>query len=416
MKYLNYLRNNANLILNYLFVLYAFSIPLGLKIYRFVVVGIYLFFILQKNVKGKIKWILNNRFFHLFTIYIIYQFLVILWTPDKNYGLRFVLKYIEYFMPLFIIASSLRKEFINKVINGWLFSMFIIEIIAYGIYFNLWTTYYHNLHLDDITPFYHHTVYSLFLSTSILILLYKLLYEKWSMIHYIYLPFIVTMTINLFLTGGRGGQLAFFITLAILLFIKFKNNKKIVFISIVSPLLIFLLAYNYSNKFHERVNYAINDTKNIIDNNNFCGSWGQRAGSYIVSKDIIKNSPIFGNGFHTPLDMLPKIINEKYPYLKCIIHSQTIHLHNTFLMEITQTGIIGLTLFLLIFLYLVKINVKNHFIEYIKIIFLTHFILFSMIDYSWHISYLMKYFVLFSSIILNSSTYHETNNIEKDIS
>ncbi|QCT93899.1 O-antigen ligase family protein [Caminibacter mediatlanticus TB-2] len=415
MKLLSSLRNNANIILNYLVILYAFSIPLDLKIYRFVVIALFIFFILQKDIKEKIKWTLKNRFFQLFLIYIIYQFLVVLWTPNKEYGLRFALKYVEYFLPLFIITSSLKKEFINKVINGWLLSMFITEIIAYGIYFDLWSTKYHNLHLNTITPFYHHTIYSLFLSTSILIMLYKLLYEKWSIFHYISLFFLLTMSINLFLTIGRGGQIAFFITLFVLLFIKFRKNKKILFISIFTPFLIFFLAYNYSNKFHNRINLAINDTKNIFENKNFCGSWGNRVGSYIVAKDIIEKSPLLGVGFHTPMEILPIIVHEKYPYLKCIIPSQTIHLHNTFLMEITQTGIIGLFLFLLILFYLVKIKVKNNFIRYLKTVFLIHFIFFSIIDYSWHISYLMKYFVLFSSIIL-ASTYHETNNTEKDIS
>jgi len=416
MKLLKYLRNNANFILNYLFVFYAFSIPLDLKIYRFIVIGIYIFFILQEDLKEKIKWILSNRFFHLFIIYIIYQFLVVLWTSDKNYGLRFVLKYIECFLPLFIITSSLKKEFVNKIINSWLLGMFITEIIAYGIYFNLWTTHYHNIHFDDITPFYHHTIYSLFLSTSILILLYKLLYEKWTIFHYLSLPFILTMTINLFLTGGRGGQIAFFITLFVVLFIKFRKNKKLLFISILTPFLIFFIAYNFSSKFHNRINLAISDTKNIFENKNFCGSWGQRAGSYIVSKDIIKKSPLFGVGFHTPMDMLPVIVNEKYPYLKCIIHSQTIHLHNTFLMEITQAGIIGLILLLSIFLYLFKLEIKDNFIRYVKLIFLINFIIYSMVDYSWHTAITMKYFAFFSAILIATSTYHETNNIHQGTS
>ena len=71
-------------------------------------------------------------------------------------------------LPLIVIASSIKKEFIPKILGAYLLGMFISEILSYGIFFELWTT----RHGDpsDPTPFMNHLDYSTFLTFTSLLL------------------------------------------------------------------------------------------------------------------------------------------------------------------------------------------------------------------------------------------------------
>jgi len=79
---------------------------------------------------------------------------------------------------------------------------------------------------NDLSPFMHHTLYTLFLGVGILVIIIKFFFENLSIKEKIILfLFFVTMNINMFMSGGRGGQVALFITFLVLIIY---TNSKIV--------------------------------------------------------------------------------------------------------------------------------------------------------------------------------------------
>jgi O-antigen ligase len=199
----------------------------------------------------------------------------------------------------------------------------------------------------------------------------------------------------MFITGGRGGQLAFFITLFILLIIQ--KNKKLLFL-IPFPVIIFWLAYYFSPIFHSRILLAINDITKIIEHFNFCSSWGIRAIAWIFSWDILKEH-YFGVGFNGYLPYFQEFIKTHHNF-RCSISPLTKHLHNQYLAMLVEGGIIYLFLYLYMLFTLFKTKIKDNFISILKYIFLINFTILSFVEPIFYQSWSMYLFTFFSGIIL----------------
>jgi len=386
-------------ILNYLIILYAFLLPLHKSLVSTIGNILLILFFLQTDIKIKIKIILNNKFFIIFTTLFIYGIIINFYSTNSIYGIKYIFnKYISY-LPIFVIFISIKKEFIKYSISAFLTGLFISEIASYGILFNLWETTYNLKYstINDPTPFMHHTYYSLYLSIGILILFFSILKEKFSKTTFIYIFFFLTMTVNMFITGGRGGQIGFFITIFILLLIE--KNKKLLWLLFL-PIFIFIIAYNFSELFHSRVLYAIRDIINFTDHNNFCGNWGKRAVSWLFSLEMLKEGHIFGLGFNNYVPYLQDFIAQ-HPNYQCALQSQSKHLHNQFLTMFIDGGIIYLSLFIYMIYYLITLPIKDSFMNKLKYIYLIPFIFISLTaEPLFFQSWSMHLFTLFTGLIL----------------
>lgn len=386
-------------IINYLIILYAFLLPLHKGIVTIIGDILVVLFFFQPQIKIKLKFLLNDKFFQIFSALFLYGIFINFYSPNSIYGIKYILKKTISYLPIFVIFLSIKKEFITYSISAFLSGLFISEIISYGIYFDLWHTTYNSKYVGsyDPTPFMHHTLYSLYLSIGILILFYSIIKNKFSKINLIYLFFFITMSINMFITGGRGGQIAFFITIFILLFTE-KNKKLLWFIFL--PIIIFILAYNFSPLFHQRMLYAIHDVKQVIINFNVCGSWGQRTVAWLFAWDILKNGYIFGIGFDTYIPYLKDFILNHQNY-RCALHHMSVHLHNQFLTMFIEGGVIYLGLFIYMLYYLITLPIKDYFINKIKYIYLIPFIFVSITaEPLFFQSWSMHLFTFFTGIIL----------------
>ncbi len=401
-------RENIYIYINYLFIIFALFIPLNRGISNTILYLSFILFLFIPNLKDKLKIIIKNKIFQIFILFILYNFLVLLWTPDKYYGIKYISQYFRYFL-IFIFAFSLKEKYIKYVISAFLLGLFISEITAYGIYFNLWDTNFHQYHVGnkhDLSPFMNHIMYTLFLGIGLLIILIKIFFEKLSIKEKIFLfLFFLTMSGNMFMSGGRGGQVAFFLSFLTLIIYNIIQTKsyKYIFILLI-PIILFILGYEFSSLFHQRVNQTILSL-NKLQNFQFCTSFGKRIGAWIVSYEILKN-PIhlfFGMGFKEPMVFLHNLIHTpEFHYLKCMDHNfSNFHLHNVYLMQITQTGLIGLLLYLSFLYKLSVINIKDNLLTNIKVIFLSMFIIASFVEPIFHHTWTANLFLLFSSIFIH---------------
>ena len=345
---------------------YAFFLPIsraGISLFTFLSV---LLWIIEGNFKHKIHLIVRNKVILALFAFIAMNFISLFWTNNIDDSLGYIRRY-WYLFPILVLYTSIKKEYISTILSAFIMGMFVSEVIGYGVFFELWK--FKDTLKGNISPFMHHIEYSIFLAFTSLILLSRIFSSIKLKSKIIYSFFFVTMSANLFLTEGRTGQLALIVGLFVLALISFKNKFKALIIS--SLLTIFLLggAYMFSSTFQNRVADASDSIINVIQNKNYCTSWGSRIGAYITAQNIVTQHPMIGAGITDNMQMFRTLIDTKYPYMMCI--KELSHMHNQYLQILTQLGIIGLFFFLLIFYMVANIQIKDISYNNIKYIYLS---------------------------------------------
>ena len=229
-------------------------------------------------------------------------------------------------------------------------SITLSEIVSYLVWFEL-------LHLQgvspsDPTPFIDHIAYNPLLAITIYYLMHILLFEKaqlWQ--KSVYSFFVATMTINMFITGGRAGQVAYLVVVSLLFFQYFYRKGQIlrgVTISVIFLTTVFSVAYQFSSIFQQRADFAVEEFTQL--NLNEHGSVTNRVRYVVNTLDMISTRPILGSGIGDFPDDYVKINLVNTPNTK-----PTVNPHNQYLLVAASTGLIGLVIFLSIFWFQFKV-------------------------------------------------------------
>jgi len=390
-------KTNISNVLNYLFIAYAFVIPLsraGIVVFSMLMI---LLWLASPNKKADIQLAWQNHAIKALLIYFGYNVLSLFWVEIHNLGhaVEAVGKF-WYFWPVLIIIPHIKKGNILKVISAFVLGVFVSEILSYGIFFELITMKHGTP--SDPTPFMTHLDYALFLSFTALMVLSRLLYEESLKYRLFYIFFFLSVTTNLFITGGRVGYIIFIITLIILFLYRFENKLKALLQALMLLSTILIIAYNLSTTFHNRVHHTINSVTNIYQHQNYCNSWGTRVGAFIVAAEVVKQAPLFGVGIEDHIDELQEIIATQYPNMQCF--SWYMHYHNQYLEIITKTGVLGLLLFLAIFYTLYQMKFQSKEFEIIKIILLCVYLIGFVADPFFILKqFTMAMFILFFALL-----------------
>ena len=375
--------NKYDKIYFYLFLLLAFSLPLSrAAISLFVLLIIFVWFI-EGNFREKFRKIYENKALLVLIAFVIYMDITLLWS--HNVTLK-VFASVDYHYLLFIPMSYtiLKREWTDKILTAFIFGMLASEIVSYGIYFKLWT--YKHVSSADPTPFMSHVWYSMFLSfTSILLLsrIFSNYYDKKEKL--LSIPFFLTVTINLFITGGRTGQVAFLFAIIIMLFIHYKASFKMLFYIIVLIPIIYVTAYLYSNTFQKKVSQTIKSIEKIYSKKDLTTSLGIRASYIIISSEILKQNStniIFGVGYNDVHSEIDKILKNKI-YKEYKLDEKFIRGHNThnqYLQLLLQGGVVGCILLFIFFIYIFKATYYRQEIQDISVLFLVVFLFSSLVD------------------------------------
>jgi len=382
--------------MNYLIMTYAFLLPLsraGVVLLSGVLVIVWL---IEGKFQEKYQLLKQSHIIFALFVFIIFNVVSFIWSDNIPNAFEYVKKY-WYFLPMLVIFTSIQKEYIAKTLSAFILGMFISEIIAYGVFFELW----HFKHAtpQNPTPFMHHIEYSIFLAFTALVLLGRIFREKDIRYKILYSIFFTTISGNLFLTAGRTGQIGFILGLFVLAMISFKNKFKAFMISMLLGAFILGVAFTLSSTFHNRMMMAQNSLLNSIEAKKYCTSWGSRVGAWVVSKDIIKSHPIVGIGIDDNMQEFYKLIEAKYPEMICN-EKPLVHMHNQYLQILTQIGVIGLILFLLIFYMIAKLEIKSYEFRQIKYIYLTVVLFAFVSEVLLHRQFGMALFALIVGLLL----------------
>lgn len=393
-------RSNIHNINSFLFIGLGFFLPLSVSIGTGLVILIILLWFIEGNFSNKLEIIKNNPITYAFLAFFLVHVLGLLWTENLEWGLKIVKK--EWRILAFIILITIvKQQHIKYYIIAFLAAMSISELLSYGVWLEIIPPF-KNATVYNPTPFMSHISYNPFLALSIFVLIYLLFFKNLNkniVSKIISTFFLFTMSINVFITGGRAGQVGFFIMLALAFIFYFKKNIKVaVLLTLFFLPSIFYLAYNTSDIFNNRVNEAKNNLVQLEENRNT--SVGQRITFAQNSLKIIKENPLLGVGTGDFKNEYEKI-NEKYtPEVKTPDQP-----HNMYTLVLVQTGILGLITLLSIFYMQFKVAfTKSHYKE-IAIALPTLFLVIMLSD-----SYLLGHYTTLLFVYFSAFLYRDFKN------
>ena len=281
--------------------------------------------------------------------------------------------------------------------------MSLSELWSYGIFFELLPLY-RGATLIDPIPLMSHITYNPFLAIAIYLLSYYVLFDhsigKLKKLTYGF--FIITMSINMFITGGRAGQVMYFAMLVVLVFQYFpKNIFKAFLISSIIVTATSSTFYINSKIFSDRVDAAVTGLS-MYSTNNLSSSIGVRITAAINSWTIIKENPIIGVGTGDYKNEFIKasIKNNLKLEDKLVIHNP----HNMYVLILVQFGLLGLAAMLYLFYAQIKIaiNSNEEFVKKIGIALPLLYLLIMLSD-----SYLMVHMTGLLFIFISSFVYKD---------
>ena len=316
---------------------------------------IFLLWIIKADFKSDFHRLKNNKLVIAVFLYLLVHVTALLWTADIVSGLWTLKKQLKLlFIPIFMLF--VKREHVKYYILAFLASMSLSEIWSYGIFFELLPLYGGATLIDPI-PLMSHITYNPFLTIAIYFLSYYVLFDHSisKLKKFTYGFFIITMSINMFITGGRAGQVMYFAMLVVLIFQYFpKNAFKASSASLFVLVITSSTFYLNSKIFSDRVDSAVTELSDY--KNHTHSSTGMRISSAINSWSIIKENPVIGVGTGDYKNEFIKasIKNNLKLEDKLVIHNP----HNMYVLILVQFGFIGLLA--LLYMFYAQIKIARH--------------------------------------------------------
>ena len=387
-----------NLDKTYQFLLISLSFLLPLTVFGgnvFVVIIVFLWLI-SGNYKAKYNEIFSSKLMISSIIFFTLHVIGLLWTEDLKWGLHIVHK-MWYFLLLYpILFTIVKKKYIRYYVSAFLLAITITEIASYLVWFEIVPPF-KNATVINPTPFMSHVSYNPILAFAVYLVLHQMFFNKklGRVTFLFYSFFAITMSINMFITGGRSGQVMYFAMIAIFIFqfFSYQKIKALLAILIIIPS-IFYTAYQTSPLFSERVDLAVHNSINYSENKG--SSVGLRMTIAINSWEVIRENLIIGIGTGDFPSEYWRINQVNTPQLPI-----TQNPHNMYTLIAMQLGLIGIISMFSIFYYQLKMSfsTSNKFVRDVGIVLPLLFLVIM-----WSDSYLLGHyttlmFVFFSSFL-----------------
>jgi O-antigen ligase len=381
----------------YLLISLAFLMPLTVSGANTIVVIICFLWLISGSYKAKFNQIISNKLMIASILFYLMHVVGMLWTEDVKWGLHILHKMWYFLLFLPILSNIVQKKYIKHYLTAFLLAIAFTEIVSYLVWFEIIEPF-KNATIKNPTPFMSHVSYNPILAFAIYIVSYQMFFnKKLSNLEFFFYSFFgVCMTINMFITGGRAGQVAFFVMISILIFQFFDKQrlKSLLLILIMIPS-IFVTAYYSSDLFKTRVDLGISD----VQHNRLNGDVSLRINFAKNSFDVIKHNLLFGVGTGDFPREYKKINKVNTPTLP-----NTTNPHNMYTLILMQLGSIGLLSMLSIFYYQVKLsfNAPNKFLKDFGITLPLVFLVIMMSD-----SYLLGHFTSLMFVFFASFLYKD---------
>jgi len=335
----------------WLIALLALSLPLSTSAVTALALLILLLWVVSGAYGSKFKEIFRNEVCVAVLVYLALHGLGLLWTKEMDDGVDMLAKQWKLLMlPVFL--STLQLEHRRRTFYFFLAGLTLMMVTTYLAWLDLF-------HYGGVTPAHptrrlFHVVYNPMLAFGCYLAAHEFLWGAGSKrLRAGMLVLALAMSVNMFITEGRTGQLAFFALFVLLVFQYFKKNirKGLLVAGIAVPLL-FAGGYTLSPTFQQRVD-AARDEIAVFDTNPNT-SIGLRLLFWQNSWQIIRLHPLVGVGTgdfqraYTWMNLRysPRMVATDNP-------------HNHYILVLCQFGLMGLASLLAIFFLQVRAALRS---------------------------------------------------------
>ena len=345
---------------SWLLIVFMFFLPISSAAPNIILLLILILWLLEADFSRKWQQIKAHLLFTPMLAFALLYPVSLLWTDDMAWGVHMVERHIIYLLfPL--LLTVVRREHIVYYLSAFVLAMTISETASYLVWFELIDI----TGIDPLDPagFMGHWEYNPFLALAIYWMGHGLLFgqpKKWQIL--VFGVFIITMSINMFITGGRIGQIAYF-ALLLLLFGQYFVSKRILWRGLMSAMVglmsIFVLAYSASDLFQMRVDRAIHEIQ--THDNTKTGSVNTR---FIMWQNTIAMLPhylVLGTGIGDFPQDYNRFVGEDAPIKMSTFGQDAGHNqpHDQYLFELANFGILGFLVFVWLFSSLARVALKH---------------------------------------------------------
>ena len=412
-KLLEKIRNSINFeqVSFYSLLLFALTLPLSKAAISFFIFWFIALVLFKKNYSKSFAKISGFPIFIYIGIFVLYISLTFFWSEDIHAATRQVRMY-GYWIIIPSIVVLAKREWAPKMLNAFLFGMFLSEILAYGMFFELWSI--NGRGPDYPSPFMTHIHYSVFLAFTAIVLFHRIISRNYTLARKLpFLFFFIASTTNLMFSIGRTGQLAFFVALLTAIFLRFKLSLKSLFSGIMLVLFLIFVSYNGLNIFKIRIDTALSDIKKM-QQGNFNTSFGTRATFWVIASDIVKKEPLLGVGVGDYM-LATKSTMEAEKYKNSTDEEKKrlsgTHFHNQYLMIVVQAGIIGLVLMFILIYKFFSLKIDNPELKDISVLGFVVIFVSSITEPLWLLQFPLTLFLFIVSLsIIASKKAYSTGN------
>ena len=266
-----------------------------------------------------------------------------------------------------LLSTSIKPKYIKYSLYSFLLGMLINSIMAIGCYLRFWSISYHHYPEEIVAiGFLDHFDHSVFLAFSALVIIQNLFYQKGSFKNsIIYIIVLLIFLTALFLSHGRAGQYAFFFFFTILLIIKFYQNYMRIIISLSILATSIIVINNSSKTFNNRLNSITTESQKFFHLLEYSSTntqeltvtdtpIGDRLTYLFNYTKLIRKNLFFGCGTGKSLNEYNDLKNKIFPN---VIARPP---HNNYLFILAEVGLVGLIVWLNIFIQLFIEIYKRH--------------------------------------------------------
>lgn len=415
MQILNKLKENHLFTnLNYLLISYAFFIPISNKVSSLILISIAIFLLFSNELKSRLLTIIQDKIIQAFLLFYIMHFIWMLGTEHIDAAVFKVYHY-KSILAIIIIAMTIQKKFITKILSSFTAGMLLSEVFSYSMALNIKIPFVPLKEGMGNVPFMQsYTQYGTVLSITLGLILYNLLTDKNSNIYkkVFLILFFISASLNIFIVASRIGYILYALSIfSVLLFVYKQEIRKVLLPSIILITLGYTFAYNFSDLFRSRTSALYHDVIAVPDGD-FSTSNGARAGYYFYGIEIIKNNFMFGVGTGDHIAEIKKSIlaqeknqANKDNLLVNIWNYNCASLHSEYLDNTLQFGIIGLIVFLNIFYQLLSYNQIDNNRRVIQIILIVSMLFVSIGSIIFLAEGIVRVFIFLTAVSLY--TYEE---------
>lgn len=380
--------NNINLWLNHLLVAFMFFISIAPNGYAidFIFTLMMLLIAMRGNYITYMKISLSHPITKAFLLLMAVHYIWLYGTTDMNWA-NTTLKYSHYLLYPFFFFLFIDQRFFNRFLSSFIAGALLSESLSYLMQFHLipWGYSINNIQLpwneighkfkiifysainNEPAPFLEHSWYSVSISLTAVIILYKAISNKTTILEKtIDFIFFITMSINLFFIGGRTGYVLYFILLFILLLKTYKkiNSKKTTFLIILAPIVITIFMYNTGGLFQHRVDESVNVLQQINDKTyDMKTSVGKRLHLAECGLESIPKHFFFGVGTGDQQSYL-----RNNPDNKNHIIQTTRDVHNQYIDIFLQFGLVGFLFYLNLIYQVFKFKPNDEIKDTVKLL------------------------------------------------